>query len=92
MKELDKLEFFKSVSAMNASYSKSLDEVMLTSWWECMKEYSLEDIKRALILHAGTIDGGFAPKPCHIIKQLKPNDRTVRDATYIDKKSEPMSW
>jgi len=83
MQQSDKMEFFKAVSIANASYGKALDEFMLTSWWECMKGYDLISIKQALILHAGTKNGGFSPKPCHIKEQLDSNNEPVRPSYKV---------
>jgi len=70
MTEDEKMEFFEAISIACASYGKALDEFMLASWWECLKDHDLATIKRALLLHQGTEDGAFAPKACHILKQI----------------------
>jgi len=88
MQQSDKMEFFTAVSIANASYGKALDEFMLASWWECMNGYDLISIKQALLMHAGTKDGGFAPKPCHIKEQIDDNTIQPKNKQY----AKPATW
>lgn len=56
---------------------KNLTPIQLAMYMEALKEYSAEEVKRALFTHIKNPEGGqFMPKPADVVKQLTGGTQT----------------
>ncbi|WP_281545870.1 DUF6475 domain-containing protein [Grimontia sp. SpTr1] len=54
-----------------------LSRPMLGIYWQALRDYDLEDVRRALDMHVRNPDTGqFFPKPADVIRQLDGNTQT----------------
>lgn len=72
MQNQDRAEFAKLLTSVYSAYDKDISEFTLTAFWETLKRFDFEDVRRAFHVHYGNPDSGqFAPKPGNIIKILE---------------------
>lgn len=65
-------DFIANISATSEVYRTVLSEAALKIYWECLRDYSLEQIKLAIKKHLTcATNGEFMPKPKDIIYQIK---------------------
>jgi len=87
MKDNDREAFYVTWAGAWETCGKSVTEGMLKFAFECLKQYDLEDIQRAIILHIQDPDHGqFAPKPADIIRQIdgSGDERSLKAWTKVE--------
>jgi hypothetical protein len=78
MQASDKPAFVALVSDVLAYYRQPVSEFTLSVWWQAMKPYSLEQVRKAMTGHATNPDSGqFAPKVADVVRIL--------DGTHADR-------
>lgn len=81
MIESNKNEFAELLSGYSEAKGKTLSKSTLKFYWECLIDYSIEEVKHGLILHAkDSNSGAFFPMPADIIKHI---DGTIEDSAYL---------
>ena len=72
MKPTDRQAFAEMLSEVMAYYGRSISTFMLTVFWDGLKMHTLEDVSRALTLHARDPDHGqWPPKVADISRLLE---------------------
>jgi len=88
MKDTDREMFYTTWAGAWETCGKSVTKGMLKFAFECLKQYDLEDIQRAVILHTQDPDHGqFAPKPADIIRQIEGggDERSLGAFSMVDR-------
>lgn len=71
MNENEKHQFVKYLTDALAFYGKDASAFAISVWFEAMRPFDLEQVKRAMSGHAMDPERGqFAPKPADIVRQL----------------------
>lgn len=77
MLDIDRKEFAGLMNAVMSFYGKDISPVSLELWWEALRSFALDDIRRALNTHVTNPDAGqFPPKPADIIRYLQGSTGT----------------
>lgn len=76
------LNRFKSIVAALADYyEKSVNETVVSMYWQDFKEYSIEQFEKAVSDHRKDPDQGmFFPKTAHLIRQIEGTSKTKKDS------------
>lgn len=80
MNEQDREIFYRTWSAAWEQHGKSMTPGALKMAFECLREYTISDIQRAVLQQARDVESGqFPPKPADIIRQIdgRPEDRAL---------------
>lgn len=83
MKEVNKTEksdFASAITSVSAIYNHRLDKGAANIYWHILKDYGINNIKKALYSHLKDPENGkFFPKPCDIIQIIdgKPSDKAI---------------
>ncbi len=82
---LDKIEFAKLINAMAEMFDKQLTESLVDMYYEILKNYSEERVKRAVIACIKSHKYNTLPKPASILEFLEESheDRTLRAWLYV---------
>lgn len=79
MHDSDSQNFKDLMKGVHSFYTKDLSEFALGVWWQALKPFDFEAVKRALNAHVVNPDvGQFMPKPADVVKVLR--GRTVDNA------------
>lgn len=87
MIDADRLPFYQSWAAAWEQCGKSVTDRMLRFAFECLKQFDLPIIQRAILLHAQDPDcGQFGPKPADIVKQIEGggDERSLKAWTKVE--------
>lgn len=71
MRQEDKKEFIKLFMGISELYEKRLSEALISLYFESLKEFSIENIKKSFNLHAKT--SKFFPKPSDLLELIEGN-------------------
>ena len=72
MKNTDKMAFYKLVSEALAYWRQDASEFALSVWWNGCEKYSIEQVSKALSIHATDPEKGqFAPKIADVVRLLQ---------------------
>lgn len=83
MQSTEKPELFKILAGLSEIYDKVLSEPALTIYWDALKEYPLEDIKRATNNIVRTHKYATFPKPAEFIEYIDPPIEAVMKADLM---------
>lgn len=72
MQPQEKAKFFEMLAGLSEIYDKVLSEPALTIYWDSLREYSLDDIKRATNNIVRTYKYASFPKPAEFIEFINP--------------------
>lgn len=71
MQPTDRPELLKLVTDVLGYYRQSVSEFTLAVWWQAMQPFDLEQVRKALSIHATDAERGqFAPKVADIVRVL----------------------
>jgi len=77
MKDNEEGEFLTQMTGVCELYAKKSSPQFLALYWQALKVYELEDVKRALRGHMMNADNGqFMPKPADIVRYLDGGSTT----------------
>ncbi len=72
MQASEKADFVALLTEALGFYRQALSTFALSVWWAACKGYSLEQVRKAMTMHAMDAERGhFAPKPADIVKALQ---------------------
>lgn len=72
MQDSDRKAFYETWAAAWEQCGKSVTDRMLKFAFECLKQFTLEDVQRAVLAHAQNPDSGqFGPKAADIVAQIE---------------------
>ncbi len=72
MNDSDRKAFYETWASAWEQCGKSVTDRMLKFAFECLKQFDLADIQRAVMAHAQDPEAGqFAPKPADIIRHIE---------------------
>lgn len=80
MNEQDRETFYRTWSAAWEQCGKAMTPLALKMAYECLRDFSIDEIQRAVLKHAKDVDSGqYPPKPADIIRQIqgRPEDRAL---------------
>lgn len=73
-----KREFQQILTAVWAIYSKELTKDVIKIYWHSLKQYEIDDIRKAISLHVQNPDNGqFTPKPADLIRVLSGSNSSA---------------
>lgn len=72
MKSAEKPKLFELLAGLSEIYDKSLSETVLDIYWNALKDYSLEDVKKAVNNIVQTHKYATFPKPAEFIAFICP--------------------
>lgn len=72
MNESEKVQFIEILTGIGEIYEKKMSTVVLEIYWEALKEYPLDDIKRATNNIVQTHKYATFPKPAEFIEYIDP--------------------
>ena len=71
MTDEDKRDFWTLVKGVHSFYSQDVSEFAAQIWWNAMRGYSIEQVRKAFNAHAADPkSGAFMPKPADLIRVL----------------------
>lgn len=71
MNDEDKRDFWTLVKGVHSFYSQDVSEFAAQIWWNAMRGYSIEQVRKAFNAHAADPKSGqFMPKPADLIRVL----------------------
>lgn len=75
MKKEDKKEFGKILVVTGEIYDKQITASLIKVYFEVLKDYTLDELKRALELHIkDREEGKFFPRPSNFINQIEADE------------------
>lgn len=84
MQEEDKTDFAKHLGAFFSLYKQELTKMVARQWWGALAPYPLEDVIRAMSMHATDAKVGmFPPTPAHVIKHITETLPDLRVAERV---------
>ena len=87
MKEIEKPEFSNALIKVGHYYGRVVSGDLAEIYWEALKDFGLEDIKRAFVVHYRQVEEGrFFPKIADLIRLLEgsPESRALIAWTCVD--------
>ena len=72
MQANEKSKFFEIMTGLSEIFDKPITPVALDLYWESLKDFPLEDVKRAANYIVGTHKYASFPKPAHFIEYINP--------------------
>lgn len=72
MNENEKVQFIEILTGLGEIYEKKMSTVVLEIYWEALREYPLDDIKRATNNIVRTHKYATFPKPAEFIEYIDP--------------------
>ncbi len=74
MKENEKTDFAKMLTAVGELYGKKISLPLLSIYWAALEGFNFTDIRCAITSHVNNSDvGQFMPKPADIVRYLEGN-------------------
>lgn len=71
MNDDDKREFWTLVKGVHSFYAQDVSEFAAQVWWNAMRGYTIEQVRKAFTAHASDPKAGqFLPKPADLIRVL----------------------
>jgi hypothetical protein len=97
MNQDDRAAFGEAMTRLFAIYAQPVTPSLLDGWWGTLRAYDLQEVRKAMSVHACDPDGGrFAPKPADIIRHLtitmpaKRREARARQAAELRDRLEPL--
>ncbi|MBP9728918.1 MAG: hypothetical protein KBD23_02105 [Gammaproteobacteria bacterium] len=87
MKDIEKTGFSTSLIKVGQYYGRMVSGDLAEIYWDALKDFELEDIKRALVVHYRQVEEGrFFPKIADLIRLLEgsPESRSLIAWTCVD--------
>lgn len=76
MKNKDKIEFNRIMQQVQDIFTRDLTPGAMDLYWECLIDYEMPEVRRALGLCVQNTDGGqYMPKPADIIRMINGDNK-----------------
>lgn len=88
MKEEDRQQFAELIVEALGFYRQDATEFQLQIWWEAMRRYEFQDVRKAMSYHIQNPDRGqFPPRPADIVRFLSggSTDRALRAWSAVER-------
>jgi hypothetical protein len=72
MDDTSKKEFAEMMIGLGEIYDKKISTALISIYWDALKEYSLDDVKKAVNNIVSTHKYSTLPKPAHFIEFINP--------------------
>lgn len=88
MQEQDRPQFAQLITEALGFYRQDVSEFQLEIWWESMRRFELQDVRKAMSYHIQNPDRGqFPPRPADITRFLSggSTDRALRAWSRVER-------
>ena len=82
MQNDDRKEFVALLAGVMDSFQTKISEMAVAVFWDCLKDYPIEDIRVALRSHC--VESSYPPRPADIVQRINPKRTPLEAWTEVE--------